>query len=482
MRSKLFYLLLVLILASHAFEKVNAQVRDITFVVSSGDYYDIDYNITTPHKLETLVSAIRDVYFHFVSSDTTKFERTIKPIIIKDSNNDFYSSLPNVVIEHSILGEQEYGADYAKYTISIRALTSFCREKGINCNLANQTLGAEMKRYLFMQNATEKVYKSLYSDLAKYCGFVGPDGHLYDYELKVGDPYPYEKEGLSVLPLSLVTKQNENTRNYFDLFINVLNTMRVPDSVANLLHEKGYKTYKNIVYTLPPADWQNMIREKNPDDPNPIFYINESDFVVEGEFYKPLDRYELNGIFERIHSRFVIHDNLTEKEECASCICYNTPYIITNNIKFVAEEAYSEMRGSWAYSQFQNECTWYISDMGYTSGAYGIRDMDNGCMVLLAKVDSGDIVTVSKTFNVIVPTEYLMKITSIDVDHGCGLETDGQIIDPTDENSGGWTIHDERGFAIPWSIGSYEYENYQMIYDHWDNSRPIIHKSLIKQQ
>ena len=244
---------------------VYAQIHEITFVATD-HYIDFESEYSIQHssmwesmdghpRFEAVLAAIGEVYVNFVSSDTAKYMKEIRPVIVKDTAGDYYSSLPGVIKEHKYLGAKKHS--YESVTISVDAFVSYCRERGVDCNFAASTFGTEIKHYKFQQRATNIVYQNLFEDLASWCTSTKESGnHLYDYALKVGDVYPYENEGFSVIPVSIVLKQNNNTRQFFDMFINVMNSMRIPDSIAQVLNDKNYKTYHIKMYTMPPYKWQ----------------------------------------------------------------------------------------------------------------------------------------------------------------------------------------------------------------------------------
>lgn len=402
---------------------VYAQIHEITFVATD-HYIDFESEYSIQHsnmwesmdghpRFEAVLAAIGEVYVNFVSSDTVKYMKEIRPVIVKDTAGDYYSSLPGVIKEHKYLGAKKHS--YESVTISIDAFVSFCRERGVNCNLAASTFGTEIKHYKFQQRATNIVYQNLCEDLASWCTSTKESGnHLYDYALKVGDVYPYENEGFSVIPVSVVLKQNNNTRQFYDMFINVMNSMRIPDSIAQVLNDKNYKTYHIKMYTMPPYKWQTEHRKRALEDyynqtKKPYFYVSNDIKVVDGLFYNPLNTIALNSIFERIHYQFHIYDNISGISGFS--------YPITDAMYLVPSEAYERDRRQF---DSDNETYCYMSDLGYTSCAYDMEN--NGNIVMLAITDTGDIVTESITFDILMNNDDLMKLTSLNITNAPDME------------------------------------------------------------
>ncbi len=364
-------------------------------------------------QFKAVIAAIGEVYVNFVSSDTARYMKDIRPLIVKNKTGDYYSSLPGIIKEHKYFGTKKHS--YETITISVDNFVSFCREMGINCDLANSTFGTEIKHYKFQQRATNLVYENLCEDLASWCTDAQKSGkYLYNYALKVGDVHPYEKEGFSVIPVSVILKQNNDTRQFYDMFINVMNAMRIPDSIAHVMKEKNYKTYHIKMYTLPPFKWQTEYRERALKDyynqsEKPYFYASNDIKVVDGMYYNPLNTIALNSIFERIHYQFQIYDNISGIDGFS--------YLITDAMHLVPEEVYEQ-----SHRQFDddNETYYYMSDLGYTSCAYDMEN--NGNIVMLAITDTGDFVTESITFDIIINNNDLMKLTYLNVTNAPDME------------------------------------------------------------
>ena len=434
----------------------SAQIHEISFVgtdhyidfhheysLSNWEYDFWEYG-SNPQFIATL-GAIGETYINFVSSDTARYMKEIRPLIMKDSTGDFYSSLPGVIKEHRYLGKKKHS--YEHFTISIDAFVSYCREKGINCDLASRNFGTEMKLYKFQQKATELVYNNLYEDFASWCTSTDSTGeHLYDYALNIGDAYPYGKEGYSVLPVSVVLKQNKNTRQFFNMFVNIMDALRIPDSVAQVMKGKNYKTYHIKVYTLPSYEWQMDYRKamsKTNDiyisPRTPYFYLKDISKEVDGQFYLPLNSIALNSIFERIHYQFQIYDNISGKNGFS--------YAITDAMSLIPKEVYNVL-----HLQYEDETKCYMSDLGYTSQVYDMgtgNENNNGNIVILALTDTGNNVTESLNFDIIMNNDDLMKLTSLDITNAPDMVESYYI--PYWNDVDKWSCRDSRGDVMPWN-------------------------------
>ena len=261
--------------------------------------------------------------------------------------------------------------------------------------------------------------------------------------------------------------------------------MRIPDSLADKMEAKGYKTYRNKIYTLAPFKTQ---RASSPENRYPYMYLSDGfPIVIDGRYYCPLHKDALNGIFERIYSLFTLYDNLTEKEMITvDKYVYKSPYLTTQSMNYISELAYNRQKHSGI---------WGMSDMGYTS--YMVEDKsDNYYLgtIFFAVTDSGDVVTKSAMFNIIIPNDTLMKLTYIKITNSAGLEGDlgpGAIgyDDPAWEGEGmpdphpdpyiKWTYHEDldvNGNILPWSFYNAEHNN---DIPKWKDYGAIIHKSLL---
>ncbi len=152
-------------------------------------------------------------------------------------------------------------------TVSIGKLIEYSQGKGVECEFAGATFGANLK----LLNFNRENCKRALLDLAEQIKLF-PTNNLYDYELKVGTPNENGR-----LPMEITLYANSNTVNFYDYIYNTLYGISISESEA--------KVFEPLVsggtHSIP---WARLSRTDNTCD---------SGFSNEGEtryfFYEPYD-------------------------------------------------------------------------------------------------------------------------------------------------------------------------------------------------
>lgn len=176
-----------------------------------------------------LRSAIEQAYGTFVSANTTILnDALVKDEIATVSSGNIQS------FEELTFAQLDNGKSYVtlKVTVSIQKLVQYVRNKGVECEFAGTTFGANRRLYEMNVANTKKVLANTLVRASMY-------NNLFDYKLKMGEP---KADGTIRYKVELYA--NANFINFYNLIKTTIMGLAKQESEIAYLKNAGYKFYE----------------------------------------------------------------------------------------------------------------------------------------------------------------------------------------------------------------------------------------------
>ena len=242
-----------------------------------------------------LRSAIEQAYGTFVSANTTILnDELVKDEIVTISNG-------NIEAYEEISSEQmPDGKIYVtlQATVSISKLISYAQSKGAETEFAGARLAMNLEMKELNRQNEIKVLENLENQLSNI-------HNLYDYELKLAEPYI--KGGVAILEGTVYLKYNANTELYNNLLFKTLGSLTLSPSEIAEYYEVGLPVYNMDIKGL-----DKVVYLGNP-NPENDFTLRSNYFERNGE--KRWEKFQHSVCYQRLcmegPREFIISDNLT---------------------------------------------------------------------------------------------------------------------------------------------------------------------------
>lgn len=202
-----------------------------------------------------LRSAIEQAFGTFVSSNTDILnDDVVKEEIatVSSGNIQSYKELTYTDLDSIKIINIEA-------VVSIGKLVSFAKSKGMSAELAGAAFAMDMKMKELNKNNEMKVLKNLYKQLE----IIALNGSLFDYKLELGNPYQ-TNDGYYETVATVHLIPNKNMNNFWELYFNTINSIKLSDDEIQDLNAVNIKTYGYFSgYYYWSGDFMSEIATKN---------------------------------------------------------------------------------------------------------------------------------------------------------------------------------------------------------------------------
>lgn len=370
-----------------------------------------DYDTSVESSLLS-AKCIKTIYNNFVSTDTAFLERKgILGEMIKKKHGIIISfdtispSFNYDFTETTISGKLSHDGTYAPFvavscTLSINSLIDFAKANGVDCDLAYSTFGLELRKYNFFKNTYGRMAEVLPSF------FIGTYA-LTNPTVIFGEPYPMDgNRSLSVVPLQIEYKANENTITFYNTLQRILNYIAIPQASVEKYRKNNFKVYEYDVIDYSDCEMNNESRGPyNGKLMFPYYISNQGGLVLSTLkskhlcFYGEIPEEEFN-IF--LASAFLAHYSLVSEWDLPK-MGKPTPehafHFCKSDFNTHFERGFMDNGGPYG--------VWEKSKFGYISN---IRDHIIGLNVPLSL---GETLFKTETFNVIVPNAKIKTLQKL---------------------------------------------------------------------
>lgn len=182
-----------------------------------------------------LRSAVEQAYGAFVSANTTILnDALVKDEIATMSSGNIQS------FEELTFAQLDNGKSYVtlKVTVSTQKLVQYARNKGVECEFAGATFGANRRLYEMNVANTKKVLANTLVQASMY-------NNLFDYKLKM-----YEPRADGTIGYKVGLYANANFINFYNLIKTTVMGLAKQESEIAYLKNAGYKFYEFHEYSL----------------------------------------------------------------------------------------------------------------------------------------------------------------------------------------------------------------------------------------
>lgn len=199
-----------------------------------GDYQKY-YGDTVQNMPEITIlgDAIEEVFFDFVSSDSTfLFDNIVQ---MTDPQYGIVRKVGDLEIVEERVGK--WGG-MMEVSVDMDKLIQFAREKGVNCDIVARTWDFEMRMYDFFKSNAERGMVGLIDEMIPW------QSNIFDVSLVLQSPKPINGTSLCSIPIQFEYICNDRTIGYYRNFMNYLGKLAIPEPLVKKYKELGFEIYK----------------------------------------------------------------------------------------------------------------------------------------------------------------------------------------------------------------------------------------------